>query len=232
MAEPKTIPQTAVSVDAFLRATLRSGILDRPALQAALGTVAVQIRKDPEALAEELIRQGKLTRFQAGKLLRGMSLGLILGPYQVLAPLDAEHERRSQEWAKVRCDALKEFQASEEGKAMQSDAYAYYNHLLGICGGDTWWRLFSGGYGQHVVEFMTKNCAAGVAKRNHKIATKLDNAGVTAVTSSDYTRTSDGFDGFFAVATDKGPKAVTIQTIYAGGYNIQCLHVRVLVNVR
>jgi serine/threonine protein kinase len=88
MAEARTTQQpAAISADAFLRAILRSGIIDRPTLQATLGKVAVNKRSDADALAEELIRQGKLTRFQAGKLLRGMSLGLILGPYQVLAPL-------------------------------------------------------------------------------------------------------------------------------------------------
>jgi eukaryotic-like serine/threonine-protein kinase len=88
MAESRTAPQTAVvSADAFLRAILRSGIIDRPTLQAALSPVPVDQRRDTEVLAEQLIRQGKLTRFQAGKLVRGMSVGLILGPYQVLAPL-------------------------------------------------------------------------------------------------------------------------------------------------
>ncbi len=88
MAESRTSPQTTViTAEVFLRAILRSGIIDRPTLQAALGKVPVEMRRDPEALAEELIHQGKLTRFQAGKLLRGMSVGLILGPYQVLAPL-------------------------------------------------------------------------------------------------------------------------------------------------
>ncbi|HEV8062104.1 MAG TPA: serine/threonine-protein kinase, partial [Gemmataceae bacterium] len=88
MTESRTSPQTPViTAEVFLRAILRSGIIDRPTLQAALGKVPVEMRRDPDALAEELIHQGKLTRFQAGKLLRGMSVGLILGPYQVLAPL-------------------------------------------------------------------------------------------------------------------------------------------------
>jgi serine/threonine protein kinase len=87
MVEPRTSPAAVVSADTFLRAILRSGILDRATLQSTLGAVPVDQRQDPEILAEELIRQGKLTRFQSGKLLRGMSLGLVLGPFQVLAPL-------------------------------------------------------------------------------------------------------------------------------------------------
>jgi serine/threonine protein kinase len=44
-------------------------------------------RDDPQGLADHLIRQGKLSRFQAYKLMQGASLGLRLGAYQVLAPI-------------------------------------------------------------------------------------------------------------------------------------------------
>jgi eukaryotic-like serine/threonine-protein kinase len=75
------------SVDAFLKTILRSGILDRDSLQAILRKAPGEQRRNAEAIAEHLIKHGHLTRFQAGKLLRGMSVGLVLGPYQVLAPL-------------------------------------------------------------------------------------------------------------------------------------------------
>jgi serine/threonine protein kinase len=38
-------------------------------------------------LAEELVRTGELTRYQAGKLLRGLWEKLAIGPYRLLAPL-------------------------------------------------------------------------------------------------------------------------------------------------
>src|SRR5262249_39289467 len=44
-------------------------------------------RDDPQALADHLVQTGKLTRFQAGKLLRGFWQGLVLGPFQLLAPV-------------------------------------------------------------------------------------------------------------------------------------------------
>src|SRR5262249_1550201 len=63
------------------------GLLGRDELQSALRGVPREQHDDPGALAEHLVRHGKLTRFQAGKLLRGLSQGMILGPFRVLAPL-------------------------------------------------------------------------------------------------------------------------------------------------
>jgi eukaryotic-like serine/threonine-protein kinase len=75
------------SVDAFFKSVLRSGLLDRDQLQAAIIDIASDRREDPWAIAEHLIRKGKLSRFQANKLLKGTAKGLILGNYQILAPL-------------------------------------------------------------------------------------------------------------------------------------------------
>ncbi len=75
------------SVDDFLKTVLRSGLLDRAQLHTAVETAPAERRADPQFLADHLIRQGKLSRFQAFKLLQGASFGLVLGPYQVLAPI-------------------------------------------------------------------------------------------------------------------------------------------------
>ncbi len=66
-----------------------------------------------------------------------------------------------------------------------------------------------------------KNCKATANKRNASIAKKLDKA---EVTGSAIVRTEDGFNGVFNINTKK----VTIET----GYNIQCLHLRVLVKIK
>ena len=77
----------ATSVDTFFKSVLRSGLLDREQLQAAILDVRLEHREDPQAIAEHLIKKGKLSRFQANKLLKGTGRGLILGNYQILAPL-------------------------------------------------------------------------------------------------------------------------------------------------
>jgi eukaryotic-like serine/threonine-protein kinase len=86
---PKTPPTTSATptVEGFLRTVLRSGLLDRDALQALLRSLPVERRNDPEAVAEHLIKAGRLTRFQVRKLLGGTALGLALGPFHVLAPI-------------------------------------------------------------------------------------------------------------------------------------------------
>jgi serine/threonine protein kinase len=81
---PVVGPQTA---DAFLRTVLRSGLLDRATLQSELRAVPLDRRGDADALADHLIKIGKLTRFQAHKMLKGASLGLVLGPFHILAPI-------------------------------------------------------------------------------------------------------------------------------------------------
>ena len=86
---PKTPPTSATppTVEGFLRTVLRSGLLDRDALQALLRSLPVDRRNDAEAVAEHLVKAGRLTRFQARKLLAGTALGLVLGPFHVLAPI-------------------------------------------------------------------------------------------------------------------------------------------------
>jgi serine/threonine protein kinase len=74
-------------VDSFLKTVLRSGVLAREELQEALGSLNPDKRQDPEMLAQSLVDMGKLTRFQADKLLNGTAIGLVLGPFHVMAPL-------------------------------------------------------------------------------------------------------------------------------------------------
>jgi serine/threonine protein kinase len=79
-AEPCTL-------DGFLKTTLRSGLLTRDQLRESGRELPLDLRNNVEALADHLVKSGKLSRFQADKLLQGTALGLVLGPFQVLAPI-------------------------------------------------------------------------------------------------------------------------------------------------
>jgi hypothetical protein len=80
-------PPRAISVDAFLQVLLRSRLMGRVRLDEILGAVPPQSRQSAQQLADHLIASGDLTHYQAEKLQQGLWQGLVLGRYQVLAPL-------------------------------------------------------------------------------------------------------------------------------------------------
>jgi serine/threonine protein kinase len=87
MATPSNAEDRSPAAEEFLRHVLRSRLLARDELQAALRGVPRDRRDDAGALADHLVRAGKLTRFQSSKLLKGASGGLIIGPFRILTPL-------------------------------------------------------------------------------------------------------------------------------------------------
>lgn len=149
----------------------------------------------------------------------------------VFTSMDAEVLAASQVWATGRVAAIKEFKAANHALA-RANQHEYYTRLFEISGGKTWYNVFNGRNAAMIAEFVEKNCAAIAAKRNAGIAKKLAAAGVSELIETTYTNTTDGFNGVFVVMTDKGRKVVTVDTIRAGGYNIQCLHLRVLVKIK
>lgn len=83
---PSQAEPAAPKASGFLQAVVRSGLLDRDELQAALRSLPER-QASPQLIADFLVKTGKLTRFQASKLLEGAVVGLVLGPFHVLAPL-------------------------------------------------------------------------------------------------------------------------------------------------
>jgi serine/threonine protein kinase len=82
-----TSNQELPAVENFLHTVAGSGVLSWEELEIIISELPEDVRQDTEAVADHLVASGKLSRFQAGKLLRGISLGLVLGPFHVLAPI-------------------------------------------------------------------------------------------------------------------------------------------------
>ena len=108
----------------------------------------------------------------------------------------------------------------------------YMDNLYEICGGKTWYNIIDGRTEEDLIKIIEKNCENVVKKRNTSIAKKLQKAGIVEVLEEKFVETHDGYNGIFKIDTDSGIKTVTIETILAGGYAIQCLHQRVLVKVK
>lgn len=74
-------------MDEFVKTILRSGLFATAEFEAVRQSAPADALTDPKGLANYLVRTGKLSRFQASKLLEGVTLGLVLGPFHVLAPI-------------------------------------------------------------------------------------------------------------------------------------------------
>jgi len=85
-AEPSKHP-IPEAVKRLLRNVLRSGVTDRARLRACVRQASRVQRDDVELLVRHFVRMGLLSRFQAQKIQQGVTRGLALGPYQILAPL-------------------------------------------------------------------------------------------------------------------------------------------------
>lgn len=144
------------------------------------------------------------------------------------AEADAAYVAKQQDWAKGRVAAIRE----KKAEFSASNKRWNYEELFAVAGGKTWYNIFDGRNAEMIEEIVAKNCEAIIAKRNVSIAKKLEKAEVTEVIESKLCSTVDGLNGHFVVETNKGRKGVHIETIIAGGYNIQCLHQRTLVKVR
>lgn len=148
---------------------------------------------------------------------------------EALAVADAAILEQQKEWAKRRMAAIREYKATPEYKAAGGFS-RNYGTLFDLAGGKTWYEQFS--YGERsALEFVEKNAKRNSEKRNAKIAAQLEKAGITSVVSGNIDWNRDGFDGYFHVMTDRGMLRVVVNTVFAGGYNIQCFHLRVLVKI-
>lgn len=106
-----------------------------------------------------------------------------------------------------------------------------WEDLYKVAGGKTLAEKLKGISSDMAVDIALKDAQSIINARNAKMAKKLEQSEITKIIDKNIEVNSDGFNGSFSVDTNKGRKLVRINTIIAGGYNIQALHYRTLVKV-
>lgn len=144
--------------------------------------------------------------------------------------LDAQMLERQTKWALDRRIAVYECWEKKEHKFVCPDGYTRTNYykLFQLAGGKKWYNVMWPSTVLRLTEFVAKNIKETISKRNARIVRALNYKGIFEIPEFTLQHSSDGYEGYFNVAGHR----VTINTILAGGFNIQCLHQRTLIKVK
>jgi serine/threonine protein kinase len=85
--QPQGKPDPEHNVGDFLMSLMRSGLMDKVEVVVLFNNLEKTTKSDPVLIADHLIKSGKITKFQAERILKGKSRGLVMKNYQVLSLL-------------------------------------------------------------------------------------------------------------------------------------------------
>ena len=143
--------------------------------------------------------------------------------------IDAEMLERNLAWA---VKALIAFNNVERKSGAGVDYFDAHNDMvnkrLEIVGSKAMYQIFSYGNADSVAEEITKLTDNIIKNRNARIVAKLKKKGIEEIPSFEILWNGSNGDGRF----EAGEHNVHIETILAGGYNIQRLHQRTLCHVK